>query len=313
MRFKRFQQFISQPPKFYASFYFSLVLMYTGIYLLVPGLIEIDKGNTFEYIVKSFYFSVITITTLGYGDVSPENWVGQLATASEALLGIVMIGLFLNALSHQHSSTINDIEKSREASVLLQKDLDYVSHLQLIFGLKVFYFQRTIYSLVPSASIPLSDFHIDTPEGGVPITVEHLEGLEDKEGSFHLDQYLTRRADCSNFIQSIIISKHLERWPEFKEKCVNFIEAVEVHYFTPEQIQLIPKAYRGFIAGNNNAYEAILLEELLSDLKLEFQILSELDQELKDISSSDFLGNIKRKSASPSPTSTPQPSTETPA
>jgi len=49
--------------------------------------------------LDALYFSAITITTLGYGDVLPLNTVGKVVSASESLLGVVLIGLFLNTLS----------------------------------------------------------------------------------------------------------------------------------------------------------------------------------------------------------------------
>lgn len=44
------------------------------------------------------YLSIVTITTLGYGDFVPITNKARLLVSSEALLGIVVIGLFLNSL-----------------------------------------------------------------------------------------------------------------------------------------------------------------------------------------------------------------------
>ena len=63
--------------------------------------------------VESVYFSVVTITTLGYGDVKPEHWVTQLLTASEAVLGILLIGLFLGAIARDWSDQSLEAEKER--------------------------------------------------------------------------------------------------------------------------------------------------------------------------------------------------------
>lgn len=51
------------------------------------------------------YFSTVTITTLGYGDISPKNDFGRLITATESVLVIILIGLFLNAISRVRGET----------------------------------------------------------------------------------------------------------------------------------------------------------------------------------------------------------------
>jgi hypothetical protein len=48
---------------------------------------------------RLLYFSAITITTVGYGDILPVTTRARLWVGSEAVLGIVLIGLFLNSLA----------------------------------------------------------------------------------------------------------------------------------------------------------------------------------------------------------------------
>jgi hypothetical protein len=45
------------------------------------------------------YFSAITITTLGFGDITPVSSWARLLVGSEAVSGVVLIGLFLNAIA----------------------------------------------------------------------------------------------------------------------------------------------------------------------------------------------------------------------
>ena len=47
------------------------------------------------------YLSVVTITTLGYGDIVPITPLARFFTGIEALGGIVLIGLFLNSLAYE--------------------------------------------------------------------------------------------------------------------------------------------------------------------------------------------------------------------
>ena len=53
---------------------------------------------------RMFYFSAVTITTLGYGDIVPITSLSRTLVAFESNAGIVLIGLFLNSLSREHSN-----------------------------------------------------------------------------------------------------------------------------------------------------------------------------------------------------------------
>jgi hypothetical protein len=52
---------------------------------------------------RMFYFSAITITTLGYGDIVPITTLSRTVVAIEAILGIIIIGLFVNSTATQIS------------------------------------------------------------------------------------------------------------------------------------------------------------------------------------------------------------------
>lgn len=51
--------------------------------------------------VRMLYLSASTITTLGYGDIVPLTTSARLAVSAEAVLGILVVGLFLNAVAKE--------------------------------------------------------------------------------------------------------------------------------------------------------------------------------------------------------------------
>jgi Ion channel len=67
----------------------------------------IDFANTVNGFPTSFndnfwrmlYFSTVTITTLGFGDIVPISNVARILISLEAIIGVITIGLFLNALA----------------------------------------------------------------------------------------------------------------------------------------------------------------------------------------------------------------------
>jgi hypothetical protein len=70
----------------------------------LAGLIEEMRGwpspATAEFAVRMFHLSATTITTTGYGDIVPLTSVARILTGSEALVGTVLLGLFIYSLPH---------------------------------------------------------------------------------------------------------------------------------------------------------------------------------------------------------------------
>ena len=78
------------------------LLMGTGFYALVEGWTLID----------AFYFSVITLTTVGYGDLSPTTPGSKLFTAFYILMGIGLLFVFIERMAHY----LIEIRKERHST-----------------------------------------------------------------------------------------------------------------------------------------------------------------------------------------------------
>lgn len=77
-----------------------------------------NRGVNLHTFGRMLYLSAVTVTTVGYGDIVPLTDVARTAVALEAIGGIVLIGLFLNALAHEHQlagSSYAEPETSVEA------------------------------------------------------------------------------------------------------------------------------------------------------------------------------------------------------
>jgi Ion channel len=62
---------------------------------------EGDPKAASGLLVRMCYFSAITITTLGFGDITPVSSLSRALVAIEAVCGVVLIGLFLNAVAQK--------------------------------------------------------------------------------------------------------------------------------------------------------------------------------------------------------------------
>jgi hypothetical protein len=60
---------------------------------------EGDPSFASDRWLRMGYLSAVTVTTLGFGDITPVSGWARALVASEAILGIVVIGFFLNALA----------------------------------------------------------------------------------------------------------------------------------------------------------------------------------------------------------------------
>jgi uncharacterized protein YjbI with pentapeptide repeats len=72
----------------------AVAMFYAGLYTQV----EIDWGD-YETPLSPIYYSVVTFTTLGYGDVLPGSTASQVLVISEVILGYFSLGGMMSILS----------------------------------------------------------------------------------------------------------------------------------------------------------------------------------------------------------------------
>jgi len=96
--------------------YFVCIILFALVYYFSP------KGflNQELSFINAIYFSVVTITTLGYGDILPKSDAIQLVISVQALLGLVILGLLINAA---WSSYVERIEQKTEQRLIKQTQL----------------------------------------------------------------------------------------------------------------------------------------------------------------------------------------------
>lgn len=70
--------------------YFELIIDFAIIYSLLPAFYW-NECKAPDTILEALYFSEVTITTLGYGDISPKHPFLQLLTVYEVLCGFILL------------------------------------------------------------------------------------------------------------------------------------------------------------------------------------------------------------------------------
>ena len=78
--------------------------VYTFLELIDPASFNIDLSRTQDYLGVFQYFSFVTITTLGYGDISPVTEVAKAFAVLEAVVGQIYLVVVVAWLVGMHVS-----------------------------------------------------------------------------------------------------------------------------------------------------------------------------------------------------------------
>lgn len=70
---------------------FLSILICSLLYYFLPISVTETKGD----LVNSIYYSIVTFTTLGYGDINQTHWFLKIVSALEALLGMSLWGILI--------------------------------------------------------------------------------------------------------------------------------------------------------------------------------------------------------------------------
>ena len=62
------------------------------------------EANGFSSIPRSIYWAIVTITTVGYGDISPQTELGQTFAAIAMILGYATIAIPTGIISAEYTS-----------------------------------------------------------------------------------------------------------------------------------------------------------------------------------------------------------------
>ncbi|MBD1852023.1 ion transporter [Leptolyngbya sp. GB1-A1] len=100
---------------------FTIIFIFSGLIYQVEHPLNPDRFTTF---LDAVYFSVATMTTVGFGDITPISQTGRLLTVLMILTGIALIPWQLGDLIKQLIKTSNQVETICAACGLESHDRD---------------------------------------------------------------------------------------------------------------------------------------------------------------------------------------------
>ena len=72
------------------------VVMFSSIVYYIE--IMIDKKSDFSSVPQSFWWCLITMTTVGYGDLTPQTWPGKIIGGACAVCGVLIVALPISVI-----------------------------------------------------------------------------------------------------------------------------------------------------------------------------------------------------------------------
>lgn len=246
----------SLPPSVYGTIYLALIPAFALIYTLLPnmGFNHEDMG-----FFEAMYFSTITVTTTGFGDVTPSNTFTRVFVMIEAVLGVVLVGLFLNAVNYQRQQYIDNMMENFE----LKKEISFAfarlrSHDSLITLNMNTYLNRvnqllgierggspvamTDHEGADNLSAPtgnnkahisqsLLGIHEPIPEQLKFSDLQHLfqasHRLTDDPSKPQIWYYYQSLDDLVSSIENLLRETDLYRWGELENMCVQYLSDVK--------------------------------------------------------------------------------------
>ena len=127
--------------------FIAALYLFVIAFVLTSSLIYYAENDVqpekFASIPDAMYWSLITLTTVGYGDVSPVTWMGKVISVATALMGVSVVALLTGILANAFSNQIarrklifeDQIREALEDGVVDAVEVRSLEQLRKDFGL----------------------------------------------------------------------------------------------------------------------------------------------------------------------------------
>lgn len=226
-------------PIVWIALYVALTPVFATIYWALPDAqFRIPDGAGTDW-GSWLYYSIVTITTLGFGDYTPAHGWAQTVTACEVMCGLILLGFFLNAVGSMKSEidVASEVEKQRRAHDALEREKLLKSIPTILHSLNLFLSycyavttprgQRTDESEY-NPDFKFSDMATLYAPSGLPIDRTSRPAVERLLGA------ASHSSLCLDALQNRV---DLTLWPELLEDCFSFVANYQM--FSADDVLLI--------------------------------------------------------------------------
>lgn len=213
-------------PIIWIGLYICATPIFALIYWALPDdQFRIPEGAGSDY-GSWLYYSIVTITTLGFGDYTPAHPGAQAVTAVEVMCGLIFLGLFLNAVGSMKSEIDVESEIERQKALHLAMESEKL--------------RKSIPMVLNSLNVFLAYcYAVTTPEAkrdGKDITYNPDFAFSDLSGMFAptglpfdrtslpaVERLMHSASQTSLTLDSLQQRVDLTIWPDLLEDCFSFV------------------------------------------------------------------------------------------
>jgi voltage-gated potassium channel len=137
-----FEAIFEERKSFYAASYLFIVVLIVSSSLIYFAEHKVHPTG-FKSIPGSMYWALITLTTVGYGDITPITAVGQFIAMMSAVFGVVVVALITGIVASSFNSQMerrkiifeDQVRQALLDGVLDQNEKDALESLRKRFGM----------------------------------------------------------------------------------------------------------------------------------------------------------------------------------
>lgn len=224
---RRFYNYVSNiRPTIWMGLYLVSIPLFALIYHLMP----IDYWNVPLQDEIGFgswlYYSVVIITTLGFGDFTPARGLAQLVTTIEAMTGMILIGFFLNAVGAMRSAidVHAAIDKERRKHAAMERD-KLIKHIPILLR-HINRFLAFCYAVTTPRTLrdnPQTHYDPNFKFNDLSDLYEPSGLPFDTSGKDAIDTLLISARETSILLDTLQNRLDMTLWPVLLEDCFSFV------------------------------------------------------------------------------------------
>lgn len=212
-------------PIFWITLYVAFVPLFALFYWWLPvsdfRLPDGADGSYGDWV----YYSIVTLTTLGFGDFTPAKYPAQIITAVEVMCGLVTIGFFLNSVGSMKSEIDVESELEKQRHLHNLSETDKLVKNTPVFLHKLNKFLTYCYAVTTPLSKRATNHKFNENfEMDDLADMNKPSGLpDDLSGRSAIQSLMKYSANISLYLDSLQSRIDLSLWPQLLEDCFAFV------------------------------------------------------------------------------------------
>lgn len=286
-------------PLVWISGYVVLIPVFAFVYWLLPaGEFRVPDGAGTDF-GSWLYYSIVTITTLGFGDYTPAHGLAQFVTAIEVMSGLLLLGFFLNAVGAMKSEIDLDAERERQRLMHTTREHDkLVKSIPLVLH-RINAFMAYCYAVTTPKAKRSAQTEFN-PSFAINDMSDMYQpsGFEDDRSGMSAASVLMHQAGmvslCLDSLQTRI---DLTLWPNLLEDCFTFVANCQLFDSTANLSHTIPAeeiASATRVPDEATAGDLRPVVELYHFIKDNAAIAQHIETALTEIANTDPLTEVEQ-------------------